>query len=82
MTALAPGDFWIGIDPSRDDVERTAIAIWRRREMQFPARCRRMTPDDFDRASGAWTLVLIEAGASLGLDPGELAGLLNRTDRT
>ncbi len=34
------------------------MAYWRRREMTFPARVRRMTPDKWDFASGAWVRLL------------------------
>ncbi|WP_072389853.1 hypothetical protein [Hyphomicrobium sp. CS1GBMeth3] len=36
------------------EVERLALELWREREMQFPAFCRRMTPDALDRSTGAW----------------------------
>jgi len=36
------------------EIERVALEIWVEREMQLPARVRRMVPDDFDLATGEW----------------------------
>lgn len=38
-----------------------ALAYWQQREMAFPARVRRMQPDDFDMQSGAWARCVEEA---------------------
>lgn len=40
------------------ELERRALAIWQARELMFPRFVRRMKPDDWDRASGAWNAVL------------------------
>ena len=42
-------------------VERRALELWRAREMTFPPRVRRMTPDALDYATGAWARVLSAA---------------------
>jgi hypothetical protein len=42
-------------------IEVLALRLWRERELDFPPRVRRMTPDDFDHASGAWDRMLAEA---------------------
>jgi len=47
------------------EVEREALRMWREREMALPARVRRVHPDDLDRASGAWDLMLAAALARL-----------------
>ena len=39
---------------TREMVEAEALRLWREREMSFPERVRRMTPDSMDVASGAW----------------------------
>jgi hypothetical protein len=46
-------------------VEKRALEIWQRREMDFPPRVRRMYPDELDRASGTWAIVLAEARIEL-----------------
>lgn len=38
-------------------VDERALELWRERELSFPARSRRMHPNDLDRASGAWDLI-------------------------
>lgn len=50
-----------------DAIERRALKMWREREMTFPARVRRLSPDDFDHASGAWERMLAEAARELGV---------------
>ena len=50
-------------------VERRALEIWQLREMNYPARIRRMNPDNLDRGSGAWDRVLIQATTELGMLP-------------
>jgi len=56
-----PFDALKGSDGFAADVERRALRIWRDREMTFPPRIRRMTPDSLDRATGAWDIVLMLA---------------------
>lgn len=46
------------------ELEAMALAMWRAREEQFP-RFTRHDPDQIDRASGAWALMLIMAAAGL-----------------
>lgn len=46
-------------------VERVARAIWRERELSFPAMTRRLKPDALDRETGAWALVVDEARAAI-----------------
>ena len=55
--------------PSMVEVETLALRLWRERELAFPPRVRRMTPDNFDRASGAWDRMLDEAGYVLRREP-------------
>ena len=45
------------------EVEKLALELWREREMAFPAFCRRMTPDDIDRETGAWAGMMQRAAA-------------------
>jgi hypothetical protein len=42
-------------------IEEIALAIWREREIGFPPRVRRFSPDAIDRESGAWQAVVREA---------------------
>lgn len=49
--------------PGLDQIEALALQMWRQRELQFPAYARRMTPDDIDRATGAWGAMLARAEA-------------------
>lgn len=44
--------------------EIRALEMWREREMRFPRFTRRMTPEAFDIASGAWSLILDQARAA------------------
>lgn len=44
-------------------LEEIALAIWRERELGFPPRVRRFTPDAMDKESGAWRACMIEARA-------------------
>lgn len=48
-------------------ISKRALAIWRVRETEFQPRVRRMEPDDFDHASGAWWVVYRIAALELGL---------------
>lgn len=47
-------------------VERKALEMWREREMQFPARVRRMKPDEFDMLE-AWPRMLRDAADFLAM---------------
>lgn len=40
---------------------RIALAMWREREMTFPAFTRRMNPDEIDMASGTWAAMMERA---------------------
>lgn len=49
--------------PSRE-LDRLALILWREREMTFPPRCRRMTPDAFDMIE-AWPRMLAETRTAM-----------------
>jgi hypothetical protein len=49
----------------RKPLYEAALAIWQQREQRFPARYRRMQPDNFDLHSGAFALVMSEADAAI-----------------
>lgn len=46
---------------SRDLISELALAMWIERELKFPERVRRMKPDKWDMASGAWEAMKEEA---------------------
>ena len=46
-------------------IERVALAMWQRRELTNPGFTRRMTPDDIDRATGAWAGMVDLAHAAI-----------------
>jgi hypothetical protein len=48
-----------------EKIEKRALEIWRERELSFPDRVRRMTPDVLDRASGAWWACRMKAALEL-----------------
>ena len=43
---------------SQAEIEQLALRIWQAREMTYPERVRRMQPDRFDYATGAWAQML------------------------
>lgn len=49
-------------------IDRVALAIWRKREEDLPDRLKRATPDNMDRATGAWANVQAEARAAVQRD--------------
>lgn len=51
--------------PTPDEIKARALELWREREMAFPARCRRMTPDSLDMATGAWMNCVMKAWKEL-----------------
>jgi hypothetical protein len=48
-----------------DAVEKRAFEIWRERERRFPQFVRRMPPDELDRATGAWAVVMQQAAEEI-----------------
>ncbi len=50
---------------TREMVEAEAMRLWREREMCFPARVRRMKPDDLDFANGTWAGMIATAITNL-----------------
>ena len=46
-------------------VERVALAIWHAREKHMPERVRREAPDELDRATGAWQMIVDQAIAAI-----------------
>jgi hypothetical protein len=57
---------------TNQELYNAAIELWRKREMDFPPRVRRMSPDAIDMASGAWHLVLAAAALKIEAENGRL----------
>jgi hypothetical protein len=53
------------------EIDKTAILkrsmeIWRERELQFDPRCRRMKPDEIEKATGTWAACIVQALTEAG----------------
>jgi hypothetical protein len=52
-----------------DRIEARALELWRERELTFPPFARRMHPDAIDYATGAWAVLLDQAGKESTIGP-------------
>jgi hypothetical protein len=48
-----------------EQVRLRALAMWREREMRFPAFTRRMQPDEWDHATGSWAAMVSAAAEAI-----------------